>query len=112
MTSERLQELERLLLRGAKSYGSHNDLWCARRVAEVVRRFGVEYHTEHVHKLIRRRLGWSGQRPQKQAKQRNHEKVARGQGAEGPPGLPRRVGLPAHAGRPPHVCAEGRDADH
>ncbi len=45
LTAEQLQELERLLLQGAKAHGWRNDLWSARRVAEVVRRrFGVEYH--------------------------------------------------------------------
>jgi transposase len=78
LTAERLQELERLLLQGAVAHGWRDDLWSARRVAEVVRRrFGVAYHVEHVRKIIRRRLNWSSQRPQKQAKQRNAEKIAR-----------------------------------
>jgi transposase len=77
LTAEQLQELERLLLQGAKAHGWHNDLWSAHRVAEVVsRRFGVEYHVEHVRKIIRRRLNWSSQKPQKKAKQRNEEKIA------------------------------------
>ena len=77
LTAEQLQELERLLLQGAKAHGWHNDLWSARRVAEVVRRrFGVEYHVEHVRKIIRRGLNWSSQKPQKKAKQRNEEKIA------------------------------------
>jgi transposase len=72
-----VRELERLLLRGAKAHGWPNDLWSARRVAEVVRRrFGVEYHAEHVRKILRRRLNWSSQRPQKKAKQRNDERIA------------------------------------
>lgn len=77
LTAEQLQELERLLLQGAKAHGWYNDLWSAHRVAEVIRRrFGVEYHTEHVRKVIRRGLDWSSQKPQKKAKQRNEEKIA------------------------------------
>jgi transposase len=69
--------LEGLLLKGAKAHGWHNDLWSAHRVAQMIHRhFGVEYHTEHVRKIIRRRLRWSSQRPQKKARQRNGEKVA------------------------------------
>jgi transposase len=76
LTAEQLQELERLLLKGARAYGWHNDLWSAHRVAEMIRRhFGVEYHVEHARKVIRRRLGWSSQKPQKKAKQRNTEKI-------------------------------------
>src|SRR4051795_4906429 len=70
LTDEQVKELEGLLLKGAKAHGWHNELWRARRVAEMIRRhFGVEYHTEHVRKIIRRRLNWSSQKPQKEAKQ-------------------------------------------
>jgi transposase len=77
LTDEQIRELEEVLLKGPKAQGWPNDLWSAHRVAEVVRRrFGVEYHTEHVRKIIRRRLNWSSQKPQKKAKQRNDEKIA------------------------------------
>lgn len=77
LTDEQARQLEGLLLEGAKAHGWHNDLWSARRVAEMIRRhFGVEYHVEHARKVIRRRLNWSSQRPQKRAKQRNDEKIA------------------------------------
>src|SRR4051794_27177113 len=77
LTDGQIKELEAALLEGAKAHGWHNDLWSAPRVAEMIRRrFGVEYHAEHVRKIIRRRLDWSSQRPQKKAKQRNAEKIA------------------------------------
>ena len=77
LTDEQILELEGLLLKGAVAHGWHNELWSAHRVAEVIRRhFGVEYHTEHVRKVIRRRLNWSSQRPQLKARQRNEEKIA------------------------------------
>jgi transposase len=77
LADEQIRELEEVLLKGAKAQGWHNALWSAHRVAEVIRRrFGVEYHTEHVRKIIRRRLNWSSQKPQKKAKQRNDEKIA------------------------------------
>ena len=77
LTDEQIKELEGLLLKGAKANGWHNDLWSVHRVAEVIRRhFGVEYHTERVREVIRRRLNWSSQKPQKKARQRNAEEVA------------------------------------
>jgi transposase len=77
LSDEKIKELEGLLLKGAVAHGWHNELWSAHRVAEVIRRrFGVEFHTEHVRKVIRKRLGWSSQRPQLKAKQRNEEKIA------------------------------------
>src|SRR3954453_462877 len=76
LSDEQIVELEGLLLKGAKAPGWPNELGSARRVAEVIRRhFGVEYHTEHARKVIRRRLRWSSQRPQLKAKQRNEEKI-------------------------------------
>jgi transposase len=76
LTDEQIKELEGLLLKGAKAHGWHNDPWSAHRVAQMIHRhFGVEYHTEHVRKIIRH-LRWSSQRPQKKARQRNGEKVA------------------------------------
>ena len=77
LTDQQIMELEAALLEEAKAHGWHNDLWSAHRVAEVIRRhFGVEYHTEHARKVIRRRLGWSSRKPQKKAKQRNEDKIA------------------------------------
>jgi transposase len=77
LSDDHIKELEGLLLEGAKAHGWHNELWSAHRVAEMIRRrFGVEYHTEHARKLIRRRLRWSSQKPQSKAKQRNEAKIA------------------------------------
>src|SRR3954453_10228351 len=77
LSAEQIKELEGLLLKGAKAHGWPNDLWNAHRVAEVIRRhFGVQYHVEHVRKLIRRRLNGSSQKPQLKARQRNDEKIA------------------------------------
>ncbi len=77
LTDEQIRELEGLLRQGAKAHGWHNQLWSAHRVAEVIRRhFGTAFHVEHVRKLIRRRLNWSSQKPQKKARQRNGEAIA------------------------------------
>jgi transposase len=76
LNDEQIKELEGLLLKGARAHGWHNDLWSAHRVAEMIRRhFGVGYHVEHARKIIRGRLRWSSQRPQKKARQRNAEKI-------------------------------------
>jgi transposase len=76
LSAEQIKELEGLLLQGARAHGWPNDLWSAHRVAEMIRRhFGVEYHVEHARKVIRRRLNWSSQKPQRKAKQRNAEKI-------------------------------------
>lgn len=76
LAPEQLTQLETLLSEGATKHGWPNALWSAQRVAEMIRRhFGIEYHVEHVRKVLRHRLRWSSQRPQKKAKQRNAEKI-------------------------------------
>jgi transposase len=73
-----LSRLERLLLQGAAAHGWPNDLWTAARVAEVIRRhFGVRYHPEHVRKVLKRRLGWTSQKPQRKAKERDEDGIRR-----------------------------------
>jgi transposase len=76
LTAEQQAELETLLLRGATEHGWPNALWTAQRVAEMIHRhFGITYHVEHVRTILRHRLRWSSQKPQKKAKQRNDEVI-------------------------------------
>ena len=76
LAPEQLTPLETLLNEGATKHGWPNALWSAQRVAEMIRRhFGIDYHLEHVRKVLKHRLRWSSQKPQKKAKQRNVEKI-------------------------------------
>src|SRR5437588_6107782 len=73
-----LRKLERFLRQGAHKHGWPNQLWTASRVATLIRRrFGVNYHPEHVRKLLRRRLDWTSQKPQLRAKEQNEKEVER-----------------------------------
>src|SRR5215472_12533219 len=57
LPDDRLEHLEDLLLDGATAHGWPNELWTAKRVAEVIRRhFGLSYHPEHVRKILKGRL--------------------------------------------------------
>jgi transposase len=78
LSHEQLRQLEQLLLQGAQAHGWHNQLWTAARVARVIERhFGIRYHPEHVRKLLKRRLGWTSQKPRRKAKERNDKEVQR-----------------------------------
>jgi transposase len=78
LSDPQLAELERLLLPGATRHGWATDLWTATRVAEVIRRqFGITYHPEHVRKILKRRLGWTSQKPKRRARERNRKEVER-----------------------------------
>jgi transposase len=80
-----LRKLERLLAKGAKAHGWHNELWTAARVARLIERhFDVSYHPEHVRKILKRRLGWTSQKPRRKARERDDKEVARWAGDEFP----------------------------
>ena len=67
--------LVRLLLRGARAHGYETDLWTTARVARVIfREFRVRYHRAHVGRLLHG-LGWSVQKPERQALERNEERI-------------------------------------
>ena len=71
------RKLERTLLRGAQAAGYETDLWTCPRVAEVIdRRFGIRYHVDHVCRLLHD-LGWSPQKPQRKAVQRDEVAIRR-----------------------------------
>lgn len=73
-----LHKLERFLLQGAHKHGWPNHLWTAGRVATLIRRrFGVDYHPEHVRKILKQRLGWTSQKPQTRAREQNDKEVER-----------------------------------
>lgn len=69
--------LEKLLLGGAQAAGYAHDLWTCPRIAQLIaREFGVRYHAAHVSRLLRG-LGWTPQRPSRQARERDDEKLQR-----------------------------------
>jgi transposase len=72
-----LKELEGLLLQGAVAHGWRTELWTAARAAELIdRHFGVSFHPEHVRKILKRRLRWSSQKPQRRARERDEAAIA------------------------------------
>jgi transposase len=71
------RRLERLLLQGAKAHGWRTELWTAERVAVLIERhFGVRFHPEHVRKILKHQLGWTSQKPQRKAKERDEAAIA------------------------------------
>jgi transposase len=66
LSDTHLRKLEGLLAKGAKAHGWHNELWTAARVARLIEReFRIRYHPEHVRKILKRRLGWTSQKPKR-----------------------------------------------
>lgn len=77
LTASQKKRLVRLLTRGAMAQGYRTELWTTARVAEVIEReFGVAYHRDHVGRLLHG-LGWSHQKPERRAAERDERAIAR-----------------------------------
>jgi len=75
LTPIQKEELEAALLAGPEAAGFNADLWTCPRVRDMIwRRFRVRYHVDHIGRLLRS-LGWSPQRPQRRAVERDEEKI-------------------------------------
>ncbi len=71
------QELAQIVRAGPLAAGFRTNLWTCRRVAEVIRqRFGVQYHPDHVGRLLHA-LGFSQQKPQRRALEGNQAAIQR-----------------------------------
>ncbi len=69
------RQLERLLRRGAQAAGFPTDLWTCARIARLIReRFGVDYHVDHICRVLRA-MGWSVQRPVRVASERDEKQI-------------------------------------
>jgi transposase len=71
------ERLEQLLLKGPEALGYETPLWTCTRVAHLIKNeFSVRYHPGHVWKLLDG-LGWSCQRPEGRARERNEQEIRR-----------------------------------
>lgn len=79
-----LRRLEKTLLKGALASGYRTDLWTTRRIAEVIAHtFGITYHPDHIGRLLGK-LGWSHQKPEKRAIERDETEIERWKAKEWP----------------------------
>jgi transposase len=75
LTEAQQRELEKILLKGALKAGYSTDLWTLKPIAEVIKKqFAVRYHPGHVWKIMKS-LGWSCQKPERRALQRDEEAI-------------------------------------
>jgi transposase len=75
LSDAELEQLEAALLQGPQAQGHSTELWTLPRITKLIaKRFGVRYHPSHVWKLLRQ-MGWSCQKPARQAKERNEAAI-------------------------------------
>ncbi len=71
------KRLVRLLVKGPLAHGYRTNLWTTARIAALVEQeFGVRYHRDHIGRLMHS-LGWSPQKPERRALERDEEEIAR-----------------------------------
>ncbi len=84
LSAAQKRRLVRLLSQGPLRAGYRTDLWTLGRVAELIHQeFGVRYHPAHVWKVLTG-LGWSCQKPERRALERDEVAIARWKREEWP----------------------------
>ena len=84
LTVRQKAKLLKLLTQGAMAHGYRTELWTTQRVATLIeRRLGVTYHRNHVGKLLHQ-LGWSHQKPERRAVERDEAAIAAWKGTVWP----------------------------
>ena len=85
LTDEQLPQLERMLLKGPTAHGWSTHLWTGARIALLIkRRFGVRYTPDHALRVVKKRLGWSCQKPSLRARERDETEIKRWKREEWP----------------------------
>jgi transposase len=85
LSARQQEELKVLLLRGAGAAGYTTELCTLGRIGDVIRRrFGLRYSPVGVWALLRRSLGWSWQKPERRALQRDEAAIAQWKRKEWP----------------------------
>jgi transposase len=105
LSDAQLAQVQEALLAGAMANGFDTDLWTLERITVVIAQLtGVRYHPGHVWVILRQRLGWSLQRPERRASERDEEAIQRWVAQEWPrikKGPPQnRPGLSSSTNRP------------
>jgi transposase len=71
------QEIAGLLRKGPAHYGFSTELWTLARIAEVIEsHFGVSYHPSQIWRILMS-LGWTCQKPDCRARERDEQAIAR-----------------------------------
>jgi len=76
LSEDQERRLGELLAQGARAHGWQNDLWTCPRVKSLIeKKFRVDYHVDHVRKILVQRLGWTSQKPETRARERKEDEI-------------------------------------
>jgi transposase len=77
LSDAQLADVEAALAKGPRANGFPTEMWTLARVAEVIEAVsGVRYSQTQTWTILRRRLGWSRQRPARRAVERDEQAIA------------------------------------
>lgn len=84
LSSKQIARLKMMLLKGPIAQGYRTDLWTTQRIAELIeKKIGVSYHRDHIGRLMKK-IGWSWQKPERRALERDEDKIERWKREEWP----------------------------
>lgn len=76
LTPAQRETLRTHLVKGPLAAGYTTNLWTLRRIATLIHTlFGIRYHPGHCWRLMREQLGWTCQKPERRATQRNEADI-------------------------------------
>jgi transposase len=76
LSNEQFAKLQGLLLKGPQAYCYKTNLWTLRRIAQLIKKhFGQSYQPSGVWYVLCR-MGWSCQKPENRARERNEQAIA------------------------------------
>lgn len=79
------EQLRQMVIAGPQAAGFETELWTCARVAQVVEReFGVLHRPDHVGRILRD-LGFTPQKPQRKARERDEAAIDRWRRESWPP---------------------------
>jgi transposase len=77
LSPKQQERLVVFLRQGPRKHGWTTELWTLPRIAELIaRKFDIQYDQSGVWRLLRR-LGWSCQKPERRARERDQEAIDR-----------------------------------
>lgn len=77
LSDQQWQDIQDALVEGPAKNGYDTEFWTLERIADLIEKIaGIRYHPSHIWKLLTK-LGWSYQKPERVAKQRDEEAIIR-----------------------------------
>lgn len=76
LTETKLKKIRNLLLKGPRALGYATDIWTLERIKAAVRqKTRLSFGTTHIWRILTIQLGWSAQKPETRARERDEKAI-------------------------------------